>query len=207
MYRACARNPEGHVSLSTYKGGNFMKAINKTWLLLGALGLVLVVSPASRAQTNSNNATVNLNAKLSESLTVVAGPATVNFTPLAANGPTAGDNPVTITTTWALLKTRGTVKLYAYFASGNALTDGGGDNIPVANVTGSVNGGAATAFTGAQPFGGATGLLVFSQTLSGAGAWNSSHGPDTIGMTINTAGLALPAATYTGVLNVQAQAL
>lgn len=184
-----------------------MKPINRTWLLLGALGLVLVMSPASRAQTNSNNATVNLNAKLSESLTVVAGPATVNFTPLAPNGPTAGDNPVTITTTWAVAKNRGTVKLYAYFGGANALTDGAGDNIPVANVTGSVNGVAAVPFTSAQPFGGSTGILVFSQTLGAAGTYNSSHGPDTIGLTINTAGLALPAATYTGVLNVQAQAL
>jgi hypothetical protein len=184
-----------------------MRFSSKSLIVLSAFFLAFVFVPASHAQFNSNNATVNLNAKLSESLTVVAGPALVNFTPLAPNGPTNGDNPVTITTTWALLKTRGTVKLYAYFGSAVALTDGAGDNIPVANVTGSVNGAAAAPFTTATPFGGSTGLLVFSQTLSGAGAWNSAHGPDTVAMTINTAGLALPAATYTGVLNVQAQAL
>jgi hypothetical protein len=184
-----------------------MRFSKKSWIVLSAFFLAFVFVPASHAQLNSNNATVNLNAKLSESLTVAAGPATVNFTPLAPNGPTAGDNPVSITTTWALAKTRTSVKLYAYFGSVNALTDGAGDNIPVANVTGSVNGGAAAAFTGATPFGGATGMTVFTQAIGGAGTFNSSHGPDTIAMTINTAGLALPAATYTGVLNVQAQAL
>jgi hypothetical protein len=189
------------------KGGHFMNALKKAALAMGALGLALVMSQPLHAQYNSNNSTVNLNAIMSESLTVVAGPATVNFTPLAANGATNGDNPVTITTTWALAKTRSSVKLYAYFASGNALNDGGTDNIPVANVTGSVNGGAAAPFTGATPFGGATGMTVFTQALGAAGTYNSSHGPDKIALTINTAGLALPAATYTGVLNVQAQAL
>jgi len=183
-----------------------MRFSTKSWIALSAFFLAFVFVVPSHAQLSSNNATVKLNAILNESLTVAAGPATVNFTPLAPNGPTAGDNPVSITTTWALVKTRGSVKLYAYFAGANALTDGAGDNIPVANVSGSVNGVAAVPFTTAAPFGG-TGVLVFSQTLSGAGAWNSSHGPDTVAMTINTTGLNLPAATYTGTLNVQAQAL
>jgi hypothetical protein len=74
-------------------------------------------------------------------------------------------------------------------------------------VTGSVNGGAAAPFPGATPFGGATGMTVFTQAIGGAGTFNSSHGPDKIAMTIDTTGLGLPAATYTGVLNVQAQAL
>lgn len=182
-----------------------MKVFKTLRLAVGAIGLVLVMSQASHAQLNSNNATVNLNAPLAESLTVAAGPATVNFT-LVPNGAAAGSAPVSITTTWALAKTRTSVKLYAYFSSANALTDGAGDNIPTSNVTGSVNGGAAAAFTSATPFG-ANGMTVFTQAIGGAGTFNSSHGPDTIGLTINTTGLALPAATYTGVLNIQAQAL
>ena len=183
-----------------------MKAINMARLVLGALALALVAGQASHAQAlNSNVATVNLNAPLTESLTVSAGPATVNFA-LVPNGSANGSAPVSITTTWALAKTRTSVKLYAYFASANALTDGAGDNIPVANVTGSINGGAAGAFTGATPFSGSTGVTVFTQAIGAAGTFNSSHGPDTIALTINTAGLALPAATYTGVLNIQAQA-
>jgi hypothetical protein len=182
-----------------------MKALKKARLVLGALALVLTMSQVSHAQLNSNNATVNLNAVLAESLTVAAGPATVNFT-LAANGPANGSAPVSITTTWALGKTRTSVKLYAYFTSANALTDGAGDNIPTSKVTGSVNAGAAAPFTSATPFG-ANGMTVFSSTIGAAGTFNSTHGPDTIALTIDTTGLALPAATYTGVLNIQAQAI
>ena len=177
----------------------------KSWIALSAFVLAFVFVPASHAQLNSNTATVNLNAPLAESLTVAAGPGTVNFV-LVPNGPANGNAPVSITTTWALAKTRTSVKLYAYFASANALTDGAGDNIPTANVTGSVNGGAAAPFTSATPFA-ANGMTVFTQAIGGAGTFNSNHGPDTIALTINTAGLALPAATYTGVLNIQAQAL
>jgi hypothetical protein len=179
----------------------------KPWMAVSALALALAFVPASHAQAlNSNAPTVLLNAPLAESLTVVAGPGTVNFA-LVPNGSAAGSAPVTITTSWALGKTRTSVKLYAYFASATALTDGAGDNIPTSSVTGSINGGAAAAFTTATPFG-ANGLApVFSAVIGAAGTFNSSHGPDTVGLTINTTGLALPAATYTGTLNIQAQAL
>ena len=70
-----------------------MNVLKKAKLILGAAALVLTMSQASHAQLNSNNATVNLNAVLGESLTVSAGPATVNFT-LAANGPANGSAPV-----------------------------------------------------------------------------------------------------------------
>jgi hypothetical protein len=169
--------------------------------------MAFVFVPASHAQLNSGASTVNLNAPLAESLTVSAGPATVTFA-LPPTGTANGSAPVTVTTSWALGKTRTSVKLYAYFSTGNALTDGAGDNIPVANVTGSVNGGPATAFTGATPYGGATGMTVFTQTISAlTGPFNASHGPDAIALTISTSGLSLPAATYTGVLNIQAQAI
>jgi hypothetical protein len=183
-----------------------MNALKKAALAMGAVGLALVLSQSSYAQAlNSNNATVNLNAVMSESLTVVAGPATVNFTPLAANGPTNGDNPVAITTTWALKNTRTSVKIYAYFASANALNDGAGDNIPTSKVTGKIDGaGVGVPFTSATPFG-ANGVTVFTAALGAAGTFNSSHA-DTIALTIDTTGLALPAATYAGVLNIQAQA-
>ena len=135
----------------------------KLWMILGALALVFVFAPASHAQLNSNVATVNLNAVLGEALTVSAGPATVNFT-LVPNGTANGSAPVSITTTWALATTRTNVNLYAYFSSGNALTDGSGHNIPAANVSGSVNSGPSGPFTGATPFGG-NGMTVFTQAL------------------------------------------
>jgi hypothetical protein len=175
----------------------------KLWMTLGALALVLVLAPASHAQLDSTVATVNLNAVLGETLTVSAGPATVNFT-LVPNGTASGSAPVSITTTWALTATRTDVSLYAYFSTANALTDGAGNNIPAANVGGSVNSGPSGPFTGATPFT-ANGMTVFSQTL-GAATYNSSHA-DTIDLTIDTTGLGLPSATYTGTLNLEAQAI
>jgi hypothetical protein len=195
-------------SLSNSKGGGFMKAFQKARIILGALGLAVAMSQASNAQAlNSNVATVALNAVLAESLTVAAGPATVNFTPLAPNGTTNGSAPVVITTTWALGKARVSMKVYAGFTSAIALTDGAGDNIPTANITGAVNGGAAAPFTGASgPIASNNAITVFSQVVGAVGTFNSTHS-DSVALQINTTGLALPAGTYTGTLTIQAQAI
>src|ERR1700736_4530333 len=163
-----------------------MRFSKKSWIVLSAFFLAFVFVPASHAQVNSNVANVLLNAPLLESVTVAAGPGTVNFA-LVPNGPANGSVPVTITTSWALAKTRNSVKLYAYFASANALTDGAGDNIPNTSVSGKVNGGASTGFNTGTPYGGNFGLAVFNQAISAANA-NSSHGPDTIALTIDTTG-------------------
>ncbi len=183
-----------------------MKAIKKVRIILGALGLVAMMSQASNAQAlNSNTASVNLNAVLAESLTVSASPAIVNFT-LAASGTANGSAPVAITTSWTLGKGRTSMKVFAYFSSGTALTDGANDNIPTSAVLGNVNTTSYAPFTGGTgPFG-ANSIQVFSQALAGAGTFNSTHS-DSVALQINTTGLALPAATYTGTLNIQAQAL
>jgi hypothetical protein len=175
-------------------------------MLVGGLALAAAIAPASRAQAiNSNVATVNLNAVLAESLTVAAAPATVNFA-LVPNGVANGSSSITVTTNWALGKTRTSMKVYAYFSSAVGLTDGAGDNIPTSSVLGSVNAGAFAAFTGgAGPFG-VNSQLVFNQVVGGAGTFNATH-VDTVALRIDTTGLALPAATYIGVLNIQAQAL
>jgi hypothetical protein len=182
-----------------------MRFSQKTWIILSAFVLAFMLVPASQAQVNSNVANVLLNAPLAESVTIAAGPGTVNFA-LVPNGPAAGSAPVTVTTSWALAKTRTSVKLYAYFASANALNDGAGDNIPNTSVKGSVNGGGLTVFNTGTPYGGNFGLTVFNQAITAANA-NSSHGPDTIALTIDTTGLGIPAGTYTGTLVLEAQAL
>jgi hypothetical protein len=185
-----------------------MKALkfSKLRIAVGALGLAMVMSQASSAQAlNSNTATVNLNAVLAESLTVSASPATVNFS-LAASGTSNGSAPVAVTTSWALGKARLSMKVYAYFSSANALTDGAGDNIPTSSVLASVNTGAYAPFTGGTgPFG-VNSIQVFSQAIGAAGTFNATHS-DSVALEINTTGLGLPAATYTGTLNIQAQAL
>jgi hypothetical protein len=48
-------------------------------------------------------------------------------------------------------------------------------------------------------------MTVFAQAV-GAGTYNSNRS-DSIDLSIDTTGLALPSATYLGVLNIQAQAL
>lgn len=183
-----------------------MRFSSKSLIVLSAFFLAFVLVPGSHAQNlNSGASIVNLNAPLLESLTLNVSPGTVNFA-LVPNGPANGDFPVVITTSWALKKTRTNVKLYAYFSSAVALTDGAADNIPNTSVTGNVNGGGANPFNGATPYGGAFGMTVFTQAI-GAGTYNSNHGPDKIALTIDTTGLGLPAATYAGVLNIQAQAI
>jgi hypothetical protein len=183
-----------------------MKLMKQAWIGLAVAALVLAVAPASFAQLNSNTATVNLNAILAESLSVQAAPGTVNFV-LPASGVAAGSAPVLVTTTWVLSPTRTSVSVYAFFGSAPAaLTDGAGDNIPSARVSGSVNGGAFGTFTGASPFSGATAIKVVNALAITNANRNSIH-VDSVALEIDTTGANLPSGTYTGVLTIQAQAL
>jgi len=167
-------------------------------------GIFLVASPA-QAQLNSTSTGVNLNANLATSLTVNAAPGLVNFA-LLASGTSTGSSVITVNTSWTMQPGVGGVATYAYFTTAAAaLTDGTGDNIPTSKVSGSINGGAFAAFTGNSPFAAGTSLTLFSVMLTAAN--RNSNRSDTLNLMINTAGLALPAATYSGVLNIRAQAL
>ncbi len=177
-------------------------------LSFGVLALILASAPAAWAQAlNSATTSVSLNAPLAESVSVSASPGTVSFT-LVSNGPASGSSAVTITTTWVLKPSRTTITTYAYFSSSTAaLTDGSAppNNIPSSSVKGSVNGGASTPFTGTSPF--AVGSSLTVSTVAITGANRNSSAADTLALTIDTTGLALPAGTYTGTLVIQAQAL
>jgi len=168
------------------------------------LGILLAPSPA-HAQLNSTSAGVNLNANLATSLTVNASPSLVNFA-LLASGASTGSSVITVNTSWTLGASVAGVTTYAYFNSAAAaLSDGSGDNIPSSKVSGSVNGGAFGTFTGASPF--AAGSSVTLSTTKLTATNRTGNHADTLNLMISTVGLALPAATYTGVLNIQAQAL
>ncbi|HTC62808.1 MAG TPA: hypothetical protein VK709_08190 [Candidatus Saccharimonadales bacterium] len=186
------------------KGNALRMFLRGAIFCLPILFLLLAGTPA-QAQLNSNIAGVNLAANLTTSLTVTASPGLVNF-PLIRNGITNGGATITVNTSWTVTFLFGTVKTYAYFTSAPAaLTDGAGDNIPSSSVSGSVNGGAFAAFTGATPFAGASGMTLSSTTIF---IFNTTgNHSDTLNMRINTTGLNLPAANYTGVLMIQAQAL
>lgn len=171
--------------------------------------VMLLSGPAAHAQLNSATTSVSLSATLAESLSVTANPSSVNFT-LLPSGSSSGNASVSIVTTWVLRTTRTTVKTYAYFASSTAaLTDGGtpANNIASSDVYGSVNSGTNTAFTGTSPFAAGSSLTVFSLTIAAGNANRNSSHTDTLGLTIDTTGDNLPAATYTGTLVIQAQAI
>jgi hypothetical protein len=173
-------------------------------LLAGLAGLVGIPSVA-HAQQNSTISNINLNAVLSTSLTVSAAPGTVNFA-LPPNGVASGSSAINITTSWTLSPSAGRVTIWAYFTSAaSALSDGAGDNIPSGSVSGSPDGGAFTPFTGAGPFAAASSLQVFTFRVLGFN--KSGTRSDTLALQISTAGLALPAGTYSGTLKIQAQAL
>jgi hypothetical protein len=172
--------------------------------VLTVLGILRAGSPA-RAQLNSNIAGVNLAADLTTSLTVTASPGLVNFA-LIPNGTATGSVPITVNVSWTLKPSVGAVTTYAYFTSAAvALTDGAADNIPSSSVSGSVNGGAFGAFTGASPFAASSSITLSSIRILGNN--KSGNRTDTLNLQISTTGLNLPAGTYTGVLNIQAQAL
>ncbi|HEY7352958.1 MAG TPA: hypothetical protein VH596_09365 [Terriglobales bacterium] len=166
------------------------------------------VTSMSAAQLNSGAQPIALNATLAESLTLNLSANAVNFTLAAGNANNPGSANITATTTWVLQPGRTAVAVYAYFAnSAAALTDGApGDNIPSANFFIADNGGASTALTNTVAFGGANaGLRLANVAITNAN--RSSSRTDAMAFNINLASLPqLPAATYTGTLNIQAQA-
>ncbi|HXU22051.1 MAG TPA: hypothetical protein VN788_15820 [Verrucomicrobiae bacterium] len=181
-----------------------MRLTSKLAVTAGLLALAMV--PRSNAQAlNSNTANVNLNAVLAETLTVSATPGTVNFN-LVPSGPVSGTTPVSITTQWALASTRTKLAVWAYFSTTTALTNGAGNNIPNTSVSGNPDSTGLQPFSATNPFNGlATGVQIYNTAITAANV-NSTHS-DSLNLQIDTTGLNLPAGTYTGVLNIEAQAL
>ncbi len=176
----------------------------KKLLVLIVLGTMAAMSTAAMAQLNSGVQTIALNANLAESLTLNLSGNAVNFTLTPGAAANAGSTNITATTSWVLKPGRTTVTVNAYFASANALTDGAGNNIPASVFTIADNGGPVTALTGATPYG-ANGYTMKTVAITGANKVGSTT--DAMAFNIDLSTLPqLPAATYTGTLNIQAQA-
>jgi hypothetical protein len=179
---------------------------------LGALAVLLLAAPAAFSQLNSNTANITLTATLGETLTIAATPSAVNFV-LAAGGVATGSAPVVITTTWVLGSGRANVVLDGYFASPTAALTYAGPpvaNIPTSSVLGQMTTGTPTtftAFTQTAALGTAgAGLTLFTQPLTALN--RASSRVDNLNLEIDISALPqLPAATYTGTLTLQAQAL
>ena len=186
---------------------------------IGGIAFLLAMCPASRAQMNSNVGTVTLDATLRESLTVnLTGGATVNFTLLPNTAANPGSTTSTIRTAWFLLRGRTRVRLWAWVPNGAAaLTNGGGGNIPASAVTATAAGsGSAGGALNTVASGGA-GVPAFIRPAAATGVQigqiritrrnRASSTTTTLTWNINTTGVPqLPAATYTGTVNIQAQA-
>lgn len=174
-----------------------------------ALGVALATSLASAQAANSGAQTIALNATLAESLTLSLSANAVNFT-LAAGSPTNnGSTNITATTSWVLKPGRTAVGVYAYFGNAAAaLTDGAGDNIPSSAFFIADNAGPSTALTSTVAYGAANGGLQLANVAI-TGANKNASRTDVMAFNINLSGGTLPqlpAATYTGTLNIQAQA-
>jgi hypothetical protein len=182
-----------------------------TWLRTAIITVIVLGASAVQAQVNSGASGIALNATLPEQITVTLSPLgpTVNFgnlTPLS--GTNAGDITVDVTTRWALSPARTNLQLYAWFASSAEALGGTGTNdIPSSAFEIDVNGGGFNAVIGAGPFGGAS-LSLFSINIIG----NNKNGTrtDTLSFNIDLSAPALSslaADTFTGTLNIQAQAI
>jgi hypothetical protein len=145
---------------------------------------------------------------IGDNLTLTATPSNVNVQ-LVPRGVALGSSPIVVTTTWSGISLLSSLNVYAYFVSSTAALSGGSPvvNIPASCVLGRDTTGIPTAFTPftqATPVAGAS-LHLYSQVsiLSLGG----TH-VDNLSIEIDLTSLPqLPAAVYSGVLYLQAQAL
>jgi len=196
-----------------------MKNFGKLLMIVGGLALAAAISPTANAQINSNFGTVALNATMAESLTVnVTGGALVFFALAPNTAANAGSTTSTIQTAWVLKPGRTVVTVWAWVPNGvAALTDGAGNNIPASAVSaaaagsGSAGGALNTVSSGGAGVpafitpAAATGVQIGSVAITGLNKASSTT--TTLTWNINTTGVPqLPAANYTGIVNIQAQA-
>jgi hypothetical protein len=171
--------------------------------------VVFGLTALASAQLNSGVQAITLNASLAESLTLNVTANAVNFTLAAGSATNAGSTGITATTKWNLKPGRTAVTVDAYFGSATAaLSDGAGNNIPSSAFKISDNAGPSTALVNTVAFGAANAGLRL-QNIAITGTNKSAQVTDAMTFNIDLSGGTLPqlpAATYTGTLNIQAQA-
>jgi sarcosine oxidase gamma subunit len=190
-----------------------MRFLQKFCVVSMALGFIGLFVPASQAQINSNVGTVTINATLTESLTVAITSGASVTIPILPNTAVNGTATTTgVTTTWTLRPGRTSVALWAYFTSAaTALvhtTAGNTTDIPSSAVKIQVGGaGAFNALTVVSPFNAAASGLQIGASIAITGANKNSSRADTLAYQIDTTVVPqLQADTYTGTLNIEAQA-
>jgi hypothetical protein len=191
-----------------------MKAQVRSFALILAVVVlvVLLAGIAAAAPGNSNIATVAFNATLNESLTVaVTSGTSINFTLAPNTAANNGSATSTVVTSWSLKPGRNNIAVWAYFTSAtaalNPVTPGNTATIPSSAVKIQLNGaGAFNPCSNVSPFNAAaSGLQVGATSITGNSNTNGTR-TDTLSYQIDTTVVPqLPADTYTGVLNIQAQ--
>jgi hypothetical protein len=184
----------------------------RSFAFICAVVVLLPSFSAAAGPANSNIATVALNATLNESLTVTVSSGTsINFTLAPNNAANSGSSSSTITTAWSLKPGRNNIAIWAYFTSAtaalNPVTAGNTFTIPSSAVKIQVNGaGLFNPCSNLSPFSGAaSGLQIGTTTITGNSNVIGTR-TDTLNYQIDTTVVPqLPADTYTGVLNIQAQ--
>jgi len=174
------------------------------WMMAVMLFLTTI---ASAQVINSGVQSIALSATLAESISVNLSSNSVSFALTSGSASNAGSTGVTATTTW-ISKAGRNLTLYAYFSSSAAaLSDGAGNNIPSANFQISDNAAAFTGLTSTVAFGGASaGLSLYTVKITGLNK-TGSH-TDSMLFNIDLSTLPnLPAGTYAGTLNIQAQVI
>lgn len=186
-------------------------------ILAGAVVVLLVSPPMAAAQIRigpKNAITTNgVIRPAAESFTViVTSGAAISFVLKSNKATNAGSTTTTVTTSWTTLRSsRNAVAVWAYFSSAtSALVHQNPTNtvnIPSSAVMIQINGaGQFTALTNISPFGGAaSGLRIANVAISSGNRTGSVT--NTLAYNIDTTKVPqLPADTYVGTLNIQAQA-
>ena len=179
-------------------------------IAVAALLTLAAALPGQAQVVNSGARTIALQATLSEAITLTLSANAVNFNLVSGSTSNPGSTSITATTSWTLRPNRGNLNVYAFFSSAAAaLTNGAGNNIPSSAFQISDNGGPFNALTNTVPFGGANaGLRLASIPILGNNKIGTRN--DVMNFNIDLSGgtlPSLPAATYTGTLTIQVQAL
>jgi hypothetical protein len=184
----------------------FKNLVTKVAVLAVAIASLSLM--ASAQVVNSGPQTIALNATLAESLTLSLSANAVSFNLAAGSANNPGSTGITATTAWVLKPGRTSVTVDAYFLSSTAALSDGTNNIPSSAFKISNNGGAFAPLTNTVAFGAANaGLNLATVTITGTNK-NFSR-TDNMSFNIDLSGGSLPqlpASTYTGTLNIQAQA-
>ena len=185
-----------------------MKIARISWAVIVGFTLGLSATLTSAQALNSGAQTIALNANLAESLSLTLSANVVNFALSAGSASNPGSAGITATTAWTLAPGRTSVGVYAYFTSASAALTDGTNNIPSSAFFIADNAGTPAALTNSVAYG-ATNAGLKLATVAITGANRSASRTDAMTFNINLSNGTLPqlpASTYTGTLNIQAQA-